>query len=240
MGKGETDHNDIHVAFACLQKREEKICIVRESNPGRPRGRRAFYHWTNDASTCSFLQYPILAQACHKMRQQCCLGSRCFHQVATPREMCGHPLIHKAPAKQARPCGLMDKAPDFGSGDCRFESCHGRFLLLVNMIVVKYFSSLQDKKESNVKFGNTLSYRFKWTHRGQPSCCVWASLALSVKERKIKAFCAITASTVVSQISRYLCKKKFEPGPTRTGNPLIFSQMPCSLQSKLKQQIHEL
>ena len=22
----------------------------------------------------------------------------------------------------------MDKAPDFGSGDCRFESCHGRFL----------------------------------------------------------------------------------------------------------------
>ena len=25
-----------------------------------------------------------------------------------------------------RPCGLMDKAPDFGSGDCRFESCQGR------------------------------------------------------------------------------------------------------------------
>ena len=25
------------------------FCIVRESNPGRPRGRRAFYHWTNDA-----------------------------------------------------------------------------------------------------------------------------------------------------------------------------------------------
>ena len=34
-----------------------------------------------------------------------------------------------------RPCGLMDKAPDFGSGDCRFESCHGRFLLLFNVIV---------------------------------------------------------------------------------------------------------
>ena len=32
------------------------------------------------------------------------------------------------PAHQVRPCGLMDKAPDFGSGDCRFESCHGRFL----------------------------------------------------------------------------------------------------------------
>ena len=29
----------------------------------------------------------------------------------------------------SRPCGLMDKAPDFGSGDCRFESCHGRFIL---------------------------------------------------------------------------------------------------------------
>ena len=29
-----------------------------------------------------------------------------------------------------RPCGLMDKAPDFGSGDCRFESCHGRFFFL--------------------------------------------------------------------------------------------------------------
>ena len=25
-----------------------------------------------------------------------------------------------------RACGLMDKAPDFGSGDCRFESCHAR------------------------------------------------------------------------------------------------------------------
>ena len=29
--------------------------------------------------------------------------------------------------EQLRPCGLMDKAPDFGSGDCMFESCHGRF-----------------------------------------------------------------------------------------------------------------
>ena len=25
-----------------------------------------------------------------------------------------------------RLCGLMDKAPDFESGDCRFESCHGK------------------------------------------------------------------------------------------------------------------
>ena len=29
-----------------------------------------------------------------------------------------------------RLCGLMDKAPDFGSGDCRFESCHGRNIFL--------------------------------------------------------------------------------------------------------------
>ena len=25
------------------------------------------------------------------------------------------------------PCGLMDKASDFGSEDCRFESCQGRY-----------------------------------------------------------------------------------------------------------------
>ena len=39
-----------------------------------------------------------------------------------------------------RPCGLMDKAPDFGSGDCRFESCQGRptfFLPLKQLQVYK-------------------------------------------------------------------------------------------------------
>ena len=30
---------------------------------------------------------------------------------------------------EVRLCGLMDKAPDFGSGDCRFESCHGRYIM---------------------------------------------------------------------------------------------------------------
>ena len=34
---------------------------------------------------------------------------------------------------QARSCGLMDKAPDFGSGDCRFESCHVRVNFCANM-----------------------------------------------------------------------------------------------------------
>ena len=29
-------------------------CIGRESNPGRPRGRRAFYHWTTDANDIAF------------------------------------------------------------------------------------------------------------------------------------------------------------------------------------------
>lgn len=27
------------------------------------------------------------------------------------------------------PCGLTDKASDFESEDCRFESCHGRIFL---------------------------------------------------------------------------------------------------------------
>lgn len=32
---------------------------------------------------------------------------------------------------QSRPCGPMDKASDFGSEDCRFESCQGRILINV-------------------------------------------------------------------------------------------------------------
>ena len=31
-------------------KKDEKSFIGRESNPGHPRGRREFYHWTTDAS----------------------------------------------------------------------------------------------------------------------------------------------------------------------------------------------
>ena len=30
-----------------------KFCIVGESNPGLPRGRREFYHWTNNARQCA-------------------------------------------------------------------------------------------------------------------------------------------------------------------------------------------
>ena len=32
----------------------KKNCNVRESNPGLPRGRREFYHWTNVAWFCSY------------------------------------------------------------------------------------------------------------------------------------------------------------------------------------------
>ena len=45
-----------------------------------------------------------------------------------------------------RECGLMDKAPDFGSGDCRFESCHSRIndrlFLLIALIIKKLYNSL--------------------------------------------------------------------------------------------------
>ena len=38
----------------------------------------------------------------------------------------------------------MDKAPDFGSGDCRFESCHDRFLFLhANVSMMKLFISVR-------------------------------------------------------------------------------------------------
>ena len=34
----------------------------------------------------------------------------------------------------------MDKAPDFGSGDCRFESCHSR-LVDILLVCLKSFDS---------------------------------------------------------------------------------------------------
>ena len=49
-------------------------------------------------------------------------------QVFQPEliEIVKYPVNAYCNTVQLRPCGLMDKAPDFGSGDCRFESCHGR------------------------------------------------------------------------------------------------------------------
>ena len=40
-------------------------CIVRESNPGRPRGRRAFYHWTNDASRLQMVLMMLCLSFCY-------------------------------------------------------------------------------------------------------------------------------------------------------------------------------
>lgn len=39
-----------------------------------------------------------------------------------------------------RVCGLMDKAPDFGSGDCRFESCHARHFIFGRNITLRKIS----------------------------------------------------------------------------------------------------
>ena len=36
-----------------------KNCIGRESNPGLPRGRREFYHWTTDAITATLASAPL-------------------------------------------------------------------------------------------------------------------------------------------------------------------------------------
>ncbi|GBP23841.1 hypothetical protein EVAR_86218_1 [Eumeta japonica] len=49
----------------------------------------------------------------------------------------------RAAAAPQRPCGLMDKASDFGSEDCRFESCHGQVpqhhgFALVNIDLINF------------------------------------------------------------------------------------------------------
>ena len=41
------------------------------------------------------------------------------------------------------PCDLMDKGSDFGSGDYRFESCHGQCLLVRNYDKALYILSLK-------------------------------------------------------------------------------------------------
>ena len=49
------DDRDFSVWHYIITKWQNGAYIVRESNPGRPRGRRAFYHWTNDAYVCFFI-----------------------------------------------------------------------------------------------------------------------------------------------------------------------------------------
>ncbi|VDM25425.1 unnamed protein product [Toxocara canis] len=49
-----------------------------------------------------------------------------------------------------RPCGLMDKASDFGYEDCRFESCQGRqvrVLLELTDSAVKHTDPKENEKE---------------------------------------------------------------------------------------------
>jgi hypothetical protein len=47
-------------------------------------------------------------------------------------------------SNKLRSCGLMDKASDFGSGDCRFESCHDRFIEEPLICFVIRFTALRD------------------------------------------------------------------------------------------------
>ena len=54
----------------------------------------------------------------------------------------------------SRPRGLMDKASDFGSEDCRFESCRGRFVPFFFFSVPKL---TEIKKKSFIQF----LYNFK-------------------------------------------------------------------------------
>ena len=66
-------------------------------------------------------QIPLATEGCTKEAQSEFIAT----QLAT---IAGYDRGNRKD-EEARPCGLMDKAPDFGSGDCRFESCHGRVLL---------------------------------------------------------------------------------------------------------------
>ena len=54
---------------------------------------------------------------------------------------------------QLGPCGLMDKAPDFGSGDCRFESCHGRTFYHFQFIM-ELLGSVTSQRICNVILGD--------------------------------------------------------------------------------------
>ena len=56
----------VTVSSPSLPKRRKNICNVRESNPGLPRGRREFYHWTNVARNQGlFLSIILLSKKSH-------------------------------------------------------------------------------------------------------------------------------------------------------------------------------
>ena len=63
------------------------------------------------------------------------------------------PPGQSATLTQLGPCGLMDKAPDFGSGDCRFESCHGRTFYHFQFIM-ELLASVTSQRICNVILGD--------------------------------------------------------------------------------------
>ena len=63
----------------------------------------------------------VLPKQVHQVESKTCIESIATQVAETKRLLCQPAVL-----SPAWPCGLMDKAPDFGSGDCRFESCHGR------------------------------------------------------------------------------------------------------------------
>ena len=62
------------------------FCIVRESNPGRPRGRRAFYHWTNDAflHRFSLLGHAMITLLCCVNKSRWSLYLMFTHNICIP------------------------------------------------------------------------------------------------------------------------------------------------------------
>ena len=65
----------------------------------------------------------VLPKQVHQVESKTCIESIATQVAETKRLLCQPTVL-----SPAWPCGLMDKAPDFGSGDCRFESCHGRVI----------------------------------------------------------------------------------------------------------------
>ena len=63
----------------------------------------------------------VLPKQVHRKWSKTCIESIATQVAEIKRWLCRPTVL-----SPAWPCGLMDKAPDFGSGDCRFESCHGR------------------------------------------------------------------------------------------------------------------
>lgn len=63
------------------------------------------------------------------------------------------------------PCGLTDKASDFGSEDCRFESCHGRELFFFPFFSfsTRKFSSNHRRRNHSFELKSTEFYLCKNT-----------------------------------------------------------------------------